>query len=125
MVPSCSEAPGDEKCVGAFQLATMTPDFLPELIRDANEVERLTMPERAALMVRAANTIRDYRDQIAFSGTPANDHPGDLVHELREMARLNVLFSAEEVAGKLLEAAEMIRDLRIILRKSASCSSLT
>jgi acyl-CoA reductase-like NAD-dependent aldehyde dehydrogenase len=42
--------------------------FISELLRAANEVARLTNPERARLLRRAAVTIRDYRDEINFSG---------------------------------------------------------
>ena len=93
----------------------MTAAFVFELIRAANETDRLTKPERARLLERAANTIRDYRDEIAISGAPANSQPGDIEHELREVARLIDMFTAEEVSAQILEAARVIKDLRVIL----------
>lgn len=90
--------------------------FISELIRAANEVDRLTKRERAGLLNRAALTIREYREQIAFSGTPANDgHEGDIVVDLREMARLIDVFSADEVAEQLLEAVSVIKAGRALL----------
>jgi acyl-CoA reductase-like NAD-dependent aldehyde dehydrogenase len=93
----------------------VTAAVVSELIRAANEAPKLTKPERARLLERAAATIADYRDEISFSGTPANDHPGDIVRELRDVARLIDLFSAEEIARKLLDAAEIIKVCRVLL----------
>jgi hypothetical protein len=45
--------------------------FISELIRAANETDRLTKPERARLLQRAAATLREYRYQINYSETPA------------------------------------------------------
>ena len=89
----------------------MTSAFISELIRAANEVGRLTKPERAGLLQRAAATIRDYRDQINYSDTPANDRggPDDIVYCLNEMARLIESFSTQEVAETLMEAVEVIK----------------
>lgn len=90
--------------------------FVSELIRAANEVEKLTKPERAALLRRAAATIRDNREQIAYSETPANDTgPGEVAHDLSEMARLIELFSSAEVSAAMLRGAETIRTGAILL----------
>lgn len=100
----------------------MNPDrdscagFVSELIRAANETDRLAKPERAKLLRRAAATLRDYRYQINYSETPANDGgPNDVAREWTEMARLIDLFSAGEVSAKLLDAAETIKAARILL----------
>lgn len=93
----------------------MSAAFVTELIRAANEADRLTKPERAMLLLRAANTIRDYRDEIALNGAPANSQPGDIEHELREVARLIPMFTADEVSQQLLGAADVIKTLRILL----------
>lgn len=47
--------------------------FISELIRAANETDRLTKPEGAKLLERAAATLRDYRYQINYSETPVDD----------------------------------------------------
>lgn len=98
-------------------MADTAATFISELVRAANETERLTGPERAAILLRAANTIRDYRDEIDFSDTPANDRggPDDIVFCLHEMARLIDLFSAKEVEETLIEAAGVIRTAKILL----------
>lgn len=90
--------------------------FVSELIRAANETSRLTKPERARLLQRAAATLRDYRYQINYSETPANDGgPDDAAHDWSEMARLIDLFSAEEVSTALLDAVETIKAARVLL----------
>jgi hypothetical protein len=73
--------------------------FIAELIRAANETKQVTETERASLLRRAANTIRDYRIEIDYSDTPANDRggPDDIVYCLNEMARQIDQFSATEV----------------------------
>lgn len=92
------------------------PGFISELIRAANETDRLTKPERARLLQRAAATLRDYRYEINYSETPANDGgPNDAAHEWSEMARLINLFSAEEVSAKLLEAVATIKAAKTLM----------
>lgn len=92
--------------------------FVSELIRAANETDRLTKSERAGLLQRAAATLRDYRYQINYSETPANDGgPNDAAHEWSEMARLIDLFSAEEVSAMLLDAVGTIKAARALLEE--------
>lgn len=96
----------------------MTGDFISELIRAANETDRLTEQEQARLLQRAASTIRDYRDLIAYSETPANDAgQGDIVFELNSMASAIDLFPAEKVQAMLLEAVEVIKVCRMLLEE--------
>lgn len=90
--------------------------FISELIRAANETDRLTKPERARLLQRAAATLRDYRYQINFSETPANDGgPDDAAYQWTEMARVIDLFSAAEVSKELLHAVELIKAARVLM----------
>lgn len=90
--------------------------FVSELIRAANETDKLTKPERARLLERAAATLRDYRYQINYSETPANDGgPNDAAREWSEMARLIDLFTADEISAKLLDAAGTIKAARVLL----------
>jgi len=89
--------------------------FISELIRAANEVHRLTGIERARLLRRAASTIHDYRFQIAFFKTPANDPgKGEIVHDLHAMADTINAFTSHEVSALLLDSAEVIRACRIL-----------
>lgn len=90
-----------------------TTEFVTELWRAANEVEKLTMFERRRLLERAAYTIRDMRAAINFSGRPKKS--GDVVERFEAMARDVALVPAEEIAQALSEAAEMIRTLKILL----------
>lgn len=97
-------------------MADPVAPFISELIRAANETEKLTKPERARLLQRAAATLRDYRYQINYSETPANDGgPNDVAHEWSEMARLIELFSAEEVSKTLLDAVATIKAARVLM----------
>lgn len=92
-----------------------TQGFISELIRAANETQRLSQFERGRLMERAAATIRDYREQIAYSDSPANDTgPGDIASDLASMGRTPEVFTAAEVSAKLLEAVEVIKTLRVL-----------
>lgn len=95
-----------------------TQGFISELIRAANETQRLSMFERGRLMERAAATIRDYREQIAYSDSPANDTgPGDIASDLVSMGRTPEVFTAAEVSAKLLEAVEVIKTLRVLMEE--------
>jgi hypothetical protein len=98
-------------------MSDTVPAFVSELIRAANEIERLTPFESARLLHRAASTIRDYRDEINYSDTPANDRgtPDDIVYCVNEMAARIETFAAHEVAETMLEAAETIKAGRILL----------
>jgi hypothetical protein len=89
---------------------------ISELIRAANEIDQLTKEERVGLLQRAAATIADMREQIAISEAAANySNPLDIAIELREMARLIFMFRPNEIAQKMLEGAETIRILAILL----------
>lgn len=95
-----------------------TQRFISELIRAANETEKLTNLERATLLRRAAGTVRDYRDLITFAGITANDDgQSDVVHDWNEMARLISIFSAQEVSAALLDAAGVIKACRLLLEE--------
>lgn len=92
--------------------------FISELIRAANEMGRITEIERGRLMTRAAWTIRDYRESIAYSEAPDNDSgAGDIAFDLASMGRNPQLFSAAEVSAKLLEAVEAIKVLRVLMEE--------
>ncbi|MEP9387724.1 hypothetical protein [Mesorhizobium sp. KR9-304] len=79
--------------------------FISELIRAANEIERLTKAERARLLERAATTIRDFREQLDAE-PPAE---ADLVEDLRSMVETIDLHGAKEVAAMILEAVAAIK----------------
>uniref|UniRef100_UPI0031019506 hypothetical protein n=1 Tax=Neorhizobium sp. EC2-8 TaxID=3129230 RepID=UPI0031019506 len=93
---------------------SLTTDFIVELIRAANEIDKLTASEKNRLLDRAAAIIRDMRGQV---GIPATRTRADAVVELQVVAA-SVPFGRrtnEQVKAVLLNAAAMIRDLHIVL----------
>lgn len=98
-------------------IAATVATFISELLRAANETTQVTEEERASLLRRAANTIRDYRDEIDYSDAPANDRggPDDIVYCLTEMASRIDEFSETEVSETLVEAIGVIQDARALL----------
>lgn len=93
-----------------------TQRFISELIRAANEIDKLTKLERANLLRQGAGMIRDIREQINFSETPANETgPGDIVFDLNEMARTIVSISDADVAEAFLDIVETIKAGQILL----------
>jgi hypothetical protein len=96
----------------------MAGAFISELIRAANETDRLTEQEKARLLQRAASTIRHYRELIDYSETPANDAgQGDIVFELNSMASAIDLFPADRVSAMLLEAVEVIKACKVLIEE--------
>jgi hypothetical protein len=91
-----------------------TNDFIAELVRAANEVEKLSEFERQRLLARAVTAIRDMRETIGI--------PSALVHA-DKIIDLQVMVAAigaeaktsEEVRAAILASAAMIRDLHIAL----------
>lgn len=95
--------------------------FISELIRAANETDRLTEQEKARLLQRAASTISHYRELINYS--PANDAgQGDIVFELNSMASAIGLFPADRVSAMLTEAVEVIKACRVLLEEQRKIS---
>lgn len=91
---------------------SQTTAFISELIRAANEVERLTPFEVSRLLDRSVDTIRDMRER---AGLVANERANDVVIDLGiASARVRDL-SIEEIRDTLIDAADVIRALRIIL----------
>jgi hypothetical protein len=89
--------------------------IISELFRAANETERLTKPERARLLHRAAATLRDYRRHINCPYTSANDGGStDAMREWSVMAQLIELYNAEEVSKALRHAVACLRAARVL-----------
>lgn len=86
--------------------------FISELIRAANEVERLTPSEVSRLLDRSVDTIRDMREQAEVgSSRRANHVVGNLAIASARVRDLSI----EDVRDTLIDAADAIRALRIIL----------
>lgn len=91
---------------------SQTTAFISELIRAANEVERLTPFEVSRLLDRSVDTIRDMREQAGVAG---NRRARDVVIDLGvASARVRDL-SIEDIRDTLIDAADVIRALHIIL----------
>jgi hypothetical protein len=87
-------------------------EFLSELIRAANDVERRDAHELSMLLYQAIVAITEMRGQ---AGIPSTGTPRDTIIRLRDMAAAPSALTAEQLASALLEAAEMIRTLRILI----------
>lgn len=91
-----------------------TSNFIAEIVRAANEVDRLGETEKRRLIDRAVVTIRDMRQTIGIEGQRvAKD-------SLIGLQIVSAAVSAgqahdDKVKAELLEAAGMIRDLHIVL----------
>lgn len=91
---------------------TATTDFIAELFRAANEVNKLTSSEKRHLLQRAIVTIRDMRHAI---GIPPSRTAADALIDISTVAAAVERRPNQEVQEALLEAAGMIRDLRIVI----------
>ncbi|SDN84336.1 hypothetical protein [Ensifer sp. YR511] len=91
---------------------SLTTAFVAELIRAANHAEHLTDFEKRRLLERAVVTIREMRDQV---GIPESKTAADAVINLQTVADGIERRTHEHVKAALLDAADMIRILRIIL----------
>lgn len=91
---------------------SLTTAFISELVRAANQVEHLTDFEKRRLLDRAVVTIREMRDQV---GIPESKTAADPVIDLQTIAGGIERRTHEHVKAALLDAADMIRILRIIL----------
>lgn len=91
-----------------------TTGFVSELVRAANEVEKLDPAEARRLLNRAVNTTRYMREQV---GIPGGETAGDVVVDLQTAAVALGLGkrTSAEIASALLTAAGVIRDLHIVL----------
>ncbi|KQY26695.1 hypothetical protein [Rhizobium sp. Root482] len=86
--------------------------FISELIRAANEIGKLDNYQRRRMLGRAIATIRDAREQV---GLPTSKSATDAVIDLVTMAGSIERRSDDEVKAAFLEAADMIRTLKIVL----------
>jgi hypothetical protein len=95
------------------------PSFVSELVRAANEVDRLSARETEKLLHRSVATVRDLRGIV---GIPAEGTELDAVIQLNHLASLADEATPEQVRDGLLEAADMIRTLWIVLDSGTEIS---
>lgn len=91
---------------------SLTTDFIAELIRAANEADKLNPFEVKRLLNRSVATIRDMREQ---TGIPGSNRAKDVVIDLQVAAARTDTLSTPEARDVLLDAADIIRTLKIIL----------
>ncbi|WP_085043874.1 hypothetical protein [Ensifer aridi] len=91
---------------------SLTTDFIAELIRAANEADKLTPFEVKRLLNRSVATIRDMREQTGIRG---NHRAKDVVIDLQVAAARAESLSSAEIRDALLDAADIIRTLKILL----------
>lgn len=88
-----------------------TTDFITELVRAANEVADLTSTERIHLLLRGFRMIRELRLRAGVRAIREKDKLRSL-----EIAALRAEHGTDgDAKTVLLETAEMIRTLKIIL----------
>jgi hypothetical protein len=80
-------------------MSELVAAFVSELIRSANETERLSNYERSRLLRRAARTINEYRQ---LAGGKRSE--GGIADNLNAMADAINLHSPKEVAAAMLNA---------------------
>ena len=82
-----------------------TTDFIAELVRAANEVEKLDAYEKVRLLDRAVTTIRDMREQV---GIPPSGTAADAVVDLQmtSVAFARGKRTPDHVKAAPLDAAE-------------------
>ncbi|MDE4602437.1 hypothetical protein LOF12_13930 [Sinorhizobium meliloti] len=91
---------------------SLTTAFIAELIRAANEAERLTPHEISRLPDRSVDTIRDMRRQTGIAGS---HRARDVVIDLQVASARAPDLSPTETRDVLLDAADIIRTLKILL----------
>ncbi len=88
------------------------PDFISVLIRAANDVESLSEDTKLRLLGRAYVTILQAREEIETQTRHAYRQAGiDLISATGHVGTL----SNQEVKALLLDAAEMIRQIKIVI----------
>lgn len=88
--------------------------FISELIRDANQIDRLGDFEKRRMLERAVTTIMDMRETVGLRPSSTIRDP---VIDMQITAELISRGHADDgtVKRAMLEAAEMLRTLKIVL----------
>lgn len=88
--------------------------FISELIRDANQIDKLGDFEKKRMLDRAVTIIREMREEV---GIEAKSNNADMVIDLQTTAAALMLGKRtdQQVSEAMLEAAEAIRILKIVL----------
>lgn len=89
-----------------------TTDFISELIRAANRIDQIRNSDRKQLLYRAVAFIRDGRGRVRVQ--PIRTTP-DPMMEIMNIAASIERRTDGQVKAALLNAADMIRTLKILL----------
>ncbi|WP_151343773.1 hypothetical protein [Rhizobium leguminosarum] len=103
---------------GKSSADVLNTDFVTELYRAANEVGKPTAFEKRRLIERAVTTVKPMRVQIAFSSPPRRDGQ-DILVDIATVGGEIVSAPNQIVSHALLEAADLIRTLKIVPQRTA------
>ncbi len=116
----CSAEAGKVGCLRHFSTMSLTTDFIGDLVRDANRIDRLDACQKRRMLERAVATIKDLREAVGIPKGPGRD----IVLDIHTTA-----LSVErgwrddiQVRETFLLAAGMIRDLHIVLDSGTTVS---
>jgi hypothetical protein len=99
-----------------FTMASSVSLFITELIRDANQIHKLNDFEKRRMLERAVTTIRDMRETIGLvPSTTVRDAVIDIQTTAALIERGHT--KDEHVKKAMLEAAGMLRTLKILLER--------
>ncbi|ANL10293.1 hypothetical protein AMJ96_CH02645 [Rhizobium sp. N113] len=91
----------------------MTPAFVAELVRAANEIDKITPLEVTRLLHRAIVTIRDLRESMGITGSGTT---ADEIIGLYDAATDSEAPAGAARAAALLKAAHILRTLHVASR---------
>lgn len=97
---------------------SLTTAFISELVWAANQADHLTSFEKRRLLERAVVTIREMREQVGISTSTEPDP----VIDLQTTAVRIEMHDGDDVRSAFLNAAGMMRALRIVLDGSTESS---
>jgi hypothetical protein len=96
-------------------------ELIANLIRAANEIDRKSPEELSQLLYDAIVEIVELRQR---AGIPAIGTRRDTIIHLRDIANEQTTPTSQERSGALLEAADMLRTLRVLIDSGASVNLL-
>lgn len=94
----------------------MVTSFVTELVRAANEIDKVSSPEVTRMLHRAIVSIRDLRESL---GIPGSGTVADEVIGLFDAATDSEKLDAASRATALLRAADMLRTLHVATNEGA------
>lgn len=96
-------------------------ELIANLIRAANEIDRKSTAEVSQLLYKAIVEIVDLRQRAGIPGTGTRH---DAIIHLRDIANEQASPTSHERSGALLEAADMLRTLRVLIDSGVSVKLL-